>query len=331
MAVKPLKPKIPPPLLGGKEGENPTEVKPLKPKESKIPNALFNGKEGEKVTEVKLNQLFSFENHPYKVLEDDSLHELMESIKNHGVITPIIVRSKDRGEYEIISGHRRVKACELLEKETIPAFIRKLDDDEAILEMVNTNIYREQILPSEKAFADKMKSEALKRKAGRPVKNYSPVGNNLEEKKTSVEEVSEHLGESKNQIFRYIRLTFLITDFLDLVDNKKLPFQTAVELSHLSHEQQENVLKTMEERNLTPSQEQAVSLKKCSKEGNLSLNVIEGILVPLQAKPKKISVKVETSKYFPDNTPKAEIELVVARLLEEWQANKEKEGQPVPT
>lgn len=320
--MKPLQPKNKSPLLHDCEGETATEVKPLQPK---IPTALFSGNEGEKVKDVKLNQLSSFENHPFKVIEDDSLHELMESIENHGVSNPIIVRPKDRGEYEIISGHRRVKACELLEKETIPAFIRKLDDEEAIFQMVDTNIHREQILPSEKAFAYKMKLEAIKRQGERKDLTSEQVVPKL----SAREKVASESGEKSGiQISRYIRLTELIPDFLDLVDSKKLPFNTAVELSYLTHEEQENVHQTMEERALTPSQEQAVSLKKCSKEGNLSLNVIESILVPLQAKPKKMSVKFDRNKYFPQDTPKAEIEKIVTGLLEEWQA---KQGQKVPT
>ncbi len=299
--------------------------KPLiKPKSA---TSIYGENDGEKVKELKLTQLFPFVNHPFKVQEDDSLAELMESISNHGVSNPIIVRPKDRGEYEIIAGHRRVKACELLGKESIPTFIRKLDDEEAVFQMVDTNIQREQLLPSEKAFAYKMKAEAMKRKNGRP-KNSGQVVPSFEQGKVTTDLVGDTVGESGRQVKRYIRLTFLIQDFLEQVDLKKLPFNTAVELSYLTHEEQENVHQTMVQRTLTPSQEQATSLKKCSQEGKLNLTVIESILVPLQAQPKKTSLKLDTSKFFPKDTPKAEMEQLVVHLLEEWQA---RQGQTVQT
>ncbi len=276
---------------------------------------IYGENNGEKVVDLKLYQLSPFTNHPFKVIENSSLMELMESIKQHGVTTPIIVRPKDRGEYEIVSGHRRVKACELLEKETIPTFIRKLTDEEAVFQMVDTNIHREEILPSEKAFAYKMKLEAIKSQGKRSDLTSAPLG---EKSKTSIQEVAETSGESKNQVQRYIRLTELIPEFLDMVDGKKIPFQTAVELSYLLQPDQEKTKKVMEELGIIPSLDQGIQLKSCAKEGNLSQTIIESILKPSGDKIKKITLKVESTKYFPENTPKAEMEKVIAELLEQW-------------
>ncbi|MFI3255522.1 MAG: ParB/RepB/Spo0J family partition protein [Eubacteriales bacterium] len=284
----------------------------------KVSTSLFGDTHGEQVVQLKLYELSSFKDHPFKVLEDESLTELLESIKQHGVTTPIIVRSKGQGAFEIISGHRRVKACELLELPTIPAFIRNLDDDEAVFQMVDTNIQREMLLPSEKAFAYKMKLEAIKRKAGRPENN----GGLLVHHSKTRDDLAENTEDSGRQIQRFIRLTELIPDFLDLVDLKKLPFQTAVELSYLSHEEQENVNQTMVQRALTPSLEQATFMKKCSNDGNLSLTVIESILIPLEVKAKKVSFKIDRNKYFSKETPKAEIEELIIKLLDQWQATK---------
>lgn len=274
----------------------------------------------EEVVDVEIRQLVPFENHPFKVLEDDSMAELMESIQEHGVSVPIIVRPKGRGIYEIVAGHRRSKACELVGIEKVPAFIRELSDEEAIFQMVDTNIQREQLLFSEKAFAYKMKLDALNRRGQRSDLTNSPMGNKLEQGKTSVETVVETSGESKNQIFRYIRLTELIPDFLDQVDCKKLPFQTSVELSYLTLEEQENLHQKMREFDIIPSKEQAVKLRKYSKDGTLTEALIESILTESKDKPVKVSFKVETSKYFPKNTPKAEIEATITQLLEEWKA-----------
>lgn len=286
---------------------------------------LFGDTEGEQVVQLKIYELTSFQNHPFKVLEDDSLTELLESIKDHGVSTPIIVRPKGQGEYEIISGHRRAKACELLELATIPAFIRNLDDEEAVFQMVDTNIHREILLPSEKAFAYKMKLEALNRKGQRT----DLTCGQLVHKSKARDDIAQNTEDSGRQIQRYIRLTELISDFLDQVDGKRLPFNTAVELSYLTPEEQEFVQQTMVERALVPSLEQATQLKKCSNEGNLSLTVVESILVPLQVKPKKMSVKFDRNKYFPKDTPKAEIEEIITKLLDQWHETQNFNEAPV--
>lgn len=289
----------------------------------KSPSSIF-GDEGEQVEEISLSELVEFTNHPFKVLEDDSMEELKESIAQHGIATPIIVRKKEKGQYEIIAGHRRTMACRLLGLETIPCIIRDLDDEEATLFMVDTNIQREMLLPSEKAFAYKMKSEAVKRKNGRPEKNYSPVGHSLDKGKTTVALVSETSGESQKQVQRYIRLTELIPKFLDFVDTKKLPFQTAVELSYLSHQEQEDVAQTMDNLSVTPSLEQATKLKKYSKEGTLTPAVIDSILTESKEKPKKTTFKLDTRKYFPDKTSNKEIETLLTTLLDQWLENQQK-------
>lgn len=278
----------------------------------------FNDVDGEQVVNLQLETLETFENHPFYVREDEKMVELVESIEKLGVTTPIIVREKGRGMYEIIAGHRRKKACELLELTSIPAFIRDLDDEEAILHMVDTNIQRDEILPSEKAYAYKMKLDALKKQGKRTDLTSHQVGEKSEQGKTSVEKISEDSGDSKIQIHRYIRLTHLIPHFLDLVDGKKLPFNVAVELSYLNHEEQDNVQKTMDNLKLIPSLDQSTRLKSCSKEGNLSQTVIESILTPSEEKVKRVSVKVESSKFFPENTPKAEMEKIITELLEQW-------------
>ncbi|MFI3254710.1 MAG: ParB/RepB/Spo0J family partition protein [Eubacteriales bacterium] len=270
----------------------------------------------EEVVDVEIRQLVPFENHPFKVLEDDSMEELMESIQQHGVSVPIIVRPKGRGIYEIVAGHRRSKACELVGIEKVPAFIRELDDEEAVFQMVNTNIQREQLLPSEKAFAYKMKLEAMKSQGERKDLTCDQVGHKLKTR----ELLAQDSKDSGVQIQRYIRLTELTQDFLDLTDSRKLPFNVAVELSYLSHSQQEEVGNNMDKLNLTPSSEQATKLKKYSKEGTLTEALIESILTESKDKPVKVSFKVETSKYFPKDTPKAEIEATITQLLEEWKA-----------
>ncbi len=293
--------------------------KPKKLAKPKVATTLFGDEKEELVVQVKLYELKPFQNHPFKVLEDDSLTELLESIKDHGVSNPIIIRPKGQGEFEIIAGHRRAKACELLGLDTIPAMIRDLDDDEAVFQMVDTNIQRETLLPSEKAFAYKMKLDAIKRKAGRPVKNSCLVGTNLRSDDT----LAQGTDDSARNIQRFIRLTELILHFLDLVDGKKLPFQTAVELSYLTHEEQENVHHTMEQRALTPTLEQATAMKNCSKEGNLSLTVIESLLIPVETKPKRVAFKIDRNKYFPKDKPKAEIEELITTLLDNWYENQQ--------
>ncbi len=300
------------------------------------------GTRKEEVVDVEIRQLVPFKNHPFKVLEDESMTELKDSIKEHGVSVPIIVRTKERGIYEIVAGHRRSKACELLGIEKIPAFIRNLDDDEAVFQMVNTNIQREQLLPSEKAFAYKMKLEAMKRKAGRPKNNSGQVGENNSGQvgennsgqvgesnsgqvgeKSSIDILGEQSEDSGRQIQRYIRLTELIPEFLSMVDTKKLPFNTSVELSYLSLTEQKVVLVNMEKQLIVPTYEQASKLKKYSKDGKLNETVVDSILTETKDVVKKTSFKLDTTKYFPKETSKAEMEDIIDKLLQQW---KESQG-----
>lgn len=260
-----------------------------------------------------------FAHHPFKVLDDEKMEEIKESIGKYGVLVPIIVRSKDDGNYEIIAGHRRKRACERLDLPTIPAIVRELDDEESTIIMVDSNIQRENLLHSEKAFAYKMKLEAIKRKAGRPKNNSAQVGLNYEKGKTSADIVAEEAGESRNQVKRYIRLTELIVPFLNMADERKLAFNTAVELSYLSHCEQELVLYKMEELLTIPTLGQASKMKKYSCAGDLNELLIDSILSEINGKTVKITFKQDKlSKYFPKEYSNEEIENVIIRLLEQW-------------
>lgn len=280
--------------------------------QSKNKIELLEYDEAEKITDVKIYELEAFKDHPFKVLEDDNFAQLKESIEENGVTTPIIVRKKENGNYEIIAGHRRAKACELIGLITIPAIIRDLDDVEATLFMVDTNIQRESILPSEKAFAYKMKLDALKRKAGRPANNGVQVEPHLK----SRDLLAQNTEDSSAKIQRFIRLTELIPDFLDFIDNKKLPFITGVELSYLTPSEQEEVNQTMVHRGLVPSLEQASQMKKISKESKLNLTQIESILVPREKATTQTTVKVDQTLYFLPDTPKKVVVETVHTLLE---------------
>ena len=223
---------------------------------------LFGGEENE-VSEVDLTELHSFKNHPFKVLEDEKMQELVDSIKVRGVVVPGVVRAIPEGGYEIISGHRRKRACELAGLKTMPVIIKQCSNDEAILAMVDSNLQREEILPSERAFSYKMKFEALSHQGKQSEGVTSTqVGWKLE----TASLVGEAMGDSKNQVRRYIRLTELLTDFLDMVDDKRLKFNPAVEISYLTNNQQEILLKVMNEENVVPSLAQAQQLKRLSQE-----------------------------------------------------------------
>ena len=199
----------------------------------------------EQVQQIPIGELFPFKNHPFKVLDDESMQRTVESVEQYGVLSPLIARPRPEGGYEIISGHRRQHAAQLAGLDTLPVIVRQMDDDAAVLLMVDSNLQRETILPSERAFAYKMKLEAMKHQAGRPTQdNYSQVGNNFGT--LSSEEMAEELGTSKNQIFRYIRLTNLVPELLDMVDEKKIAFNPAVELSYLDESQQRDFLEAMD-------------------------------------------------------------------------------------
>jgi len=272
----------------------------------------------DKVIEVTLSELYAFENHPFKVLNDESMMDTVESVKRVGVLTPAIVRTRQGGGYEIISGHRRKRACELAGLNTMPVIVRDMDDDEAIIYMVDTNLQREAILPSEKAFAYKMKMDAIKRQTGRRSKNGSPLETHLAGKKSG-EILAEKSDDSKPQIFRYIRLTELVPDLLSMVDNQKVAFRPAVELSYLSPNEQEILLEAIELTEATPSLSQAQRLKKLSQTEPLTMEVIEAILSEEKKDPDRVVIKGRQLKlYFPATYTPRQMEDVIIKLLEEW-------------
>ena len=279
---------------------------------------LFGGEENE-VSEVDLAELHSFKNHPFKVLEDEKMQELVDSIKVRGVVVPGVVRAIPEGGYEIISGHRRKRACELAGLKTMPVIIKQCSDDEAILAMVDSNLQREEILPSERAFSYKMKFEALSHQGKQSEGVTSTqVGWKLE----TASLVGEAMGDSKNQVRRYIRLTELLTDFLDMVDDKRLKFNPAVEISYLTNNQQEILLKVMNEENVVPSLAQAQQLKRLSQEQTYTKDAVCEILSSSTDKERKFTIKHKIiSRYFPPDTTDEEIESIICTLLDEWQRN----------
>lgn len=234
-------------------------------------------KNQEYIKEISIYEITDFPNHPFKVKMDDKMLETIESVRAHGVLVPALVREKPTGGYEMISGHRRKMASELAGKETMPCIVRNLSDDKAVIVMVDSNLQREEILPSEKAFAYKMKLEAMKRQGGRPRKNSVPVAQEFRGK-TSREILGEQVGESQDQIRRYIRLTELIPEILEMVDDKKISMRPAVELSYLPKEEQEILYDTMESEACTPSHAQAIKIRKFSAEGRLNEDVLLSIM-----------------------------------------------------
>ncbi len=234
-------------------------------------------KNQEYVKNISIYEITDFPNHPFKVKMDDKMLETIESVRAHGVLVPALVREKPTGGYEMISGHRRKMASELAGKETMPCIVRNLSDDQAVIVMVDSNLQREEILPSEKAFAYKMKLEAMKRQAGRPRKNSVPVAQEFRGK-TSREILGEQVGESQDQIRCYIRLTELIPEILEMVDDKKISMRPAVELSYLPKEEQEILYDTMESEACTPSHAQAIKIRKFSAEGRLNEDVLLSIM-----------------------------------------------------
>lgn len=278
----------------------------------------------EKILNVKLEKLVPFKNHPFKVLDDEKMEETKESINKYGVLVPIIVRPGKKNTYEIISGHRRKHACELLRIEEIPVIVRDLDDEESTIIMVDSNIQRDNLSFSEKTFAYKMKLEAIKRKAGRPKTNLAQLGPNLNKGISSVELLAEESGESRNQIKRYIRLTELEPNILNMVDEKKIPFNTGVEISYLKTEEQVILLAKINELKVIPSMAQATKLKKYSIEGTLNKTILEVILLENNEKPVQVTLKANSlKKYFAEGISSQEIENTILKLLDEWsQKNK---------
>lgn len=268
----------------------------------------------EKVIDIKLTDIDDFPDHPFKVKDDDEMDNMRQSVEENGILHPILVRPKSDGRYELISGHRRKRASQLANKETIPCIVRDLTDDEATIIMVDSNMQREEILPSEKAFAYKMKLEAMSHQGMRTDLTFSQVG----KKFNAYEELANENGESRNQIHRYIRLTELIPELLELVDNKQIALSPAVELSFLNDEQQYAVLDCIECNVATPSHAQAIKLKKMSQEGTLTEDDIDDILS--QEKPNQIpKMKFNESRIrsvLPNNIEDKKIEDFVVKAIE---------------
>lgn len=280
----------------------------------------------EQRTEMPLSDLHPFEGHPFKVLDDELMEQTVESIKQIGVVSPLIVRPDPEGGFEILSGHRRLHAAQLAGLETVPVIVNEMDDDAAIIFMVDSNLQRENILPSERAFSYKMKLEAMKHQAGRPSKeNDSQLGNNFG--KLSSEEMAEELGTSKNQIFRYIRLTNLIPEILDMVDEKKIAFNPAVELSYLKPSEQKEFLEAMDYAQASPSLSQAQRLKKLSQEGGCTLDAMCEVMNEIKKDElDHVTIKNEVlRKYFPKSYTPKQMQDTIIRLLEKWQRSKQRD------
>ena len=280
----------------------------------------------EKRTEMPLSDLHPFEGHPFKVLDDELMEQTVESITQRGVVSPLIVRPDPEGGFEILSGHRRLHAAQLAGLETVPVIVKEMDDDAAIIFMVDSNLQRENILPSERAFSYKMKLEAMKHQAGRPPKeNDSQLGNNFG--KLSSEEMAEELGTSKNQIFRYIRLTNLIPEILDMVDEKKIAFNPAVELSYLKPSEQKEFLEAMDYAQASPSLSQAQRLKKLSQEGGCTLDAMCEVMNEIKKDElDHVTIKNEVlRKYFPKSYTPKQMQDTIIRLLEKWQRSKQRD------
>ena len=295
---------------------------------------LFSTEEGrqdaklEKIQEIPLSELHPFKNHPFKVKDDEAMMETADSIKQYGVLVPAIARPDPEGGYELVAGHRRHRASELAEKETMPVIVRDLDDDAATIIMVDSNLQRESLLPSERAFAYKMKLEAMKHQGDRVDLTCSQVGNKLEGKKSS-EILAEQVGQSKNQIFRYIRLTELIPELIDMVDEKKIALNPAYELSFLKKEEQVDLLDAMDSEQATPSLSQAQRLKKYSQEGHLTLDMMRVIMG--EEKKSDLDRVTFTSdtlrKYFPKSYTPQRMQETIIKLLEQWQRKRQRDQE----
>lgn len=277
--------------------------------------------------EIDINRIQSFQNHPFKVVDDEKMDDLVNSIRQNGVLTPVLVRPTDDGGYEMISGHRRMHAAERAGLVTIPAIIREMTDDDATIVMVEANSQREEILPSEKAFAYKMRMEAVKRQAGRPGKdNYSQLGNNFGTK-TSSEELAKELGESKNQIFRYIRLTELIPELLEMVDTKKMPLVTAVDISYIDPKVQKYLYEYIKENGMVKSY-QVTALRKYLEDyetigQSKMISVLNDMITGKKQSKSVHFTEKKLRKYFSSNYTVSDMEKIMIRLLEKWKSEQE--------
>lgn len=282
----------------------------------------------ERIQMLSPEKMQPFPNHPFKVVDDDKMMDMVESIKEYGVLVPIIVRPVENGNYEIVSGHRRHHAAVLAGQEEIPAIVREMDEDAAVLVMVDSNLQRENILPSEKAFAYRMKLEAVERTLGRPNKNNvgQLVPNSFGKRTTEI--IGEQTGESYKQIQRYIRLTHLIPDILEMVDNKNIAFNAAVEISYLSEKEQELLHDNMDVNECSPSLSQAKRLKKYSQEGKLTEDVIDAIMTEEKETDTKLVLKGDTiKKYFPKEYTPMQMQQVITKLLENWYRKRTQEKE----
>ena len=274
-------------------------------------------KPNDEIRQMSVSELKPFEAQPFKVLMDESMDELVQSIKESGVLSPLVVRPHKDGGYEILSGHRRATACKLAGRDKVPVIIRHLDDDMAAIFLVDSNLQRENILPSEKAYAYRLKLEAMKRQGWRTDLTSAQIGR--KSGKESREILAEQVGESKNQISRYIRLTELIDPLLDLVDNKKLPINSAVELSYLGSKFQSDVAKAIERDETAPSIEQAAKIRRFAESGILSAKAIDRIMREQKPEKRKVTLKEDMlNQYFPEDFTVKQIEETLVKLLENW-------------
>lgn len=278
-----------------------------------------------KIFDIPLTKIDDFPDHPFKVRLDEDMEQLVESVKSRGVITPITLRRKEDGRYEIVSGHRRRKACELAGLATVPAEIKELTRDEAIILMVESNLQRSVILPSEKAFSYKMRLEAMKRQGQRTDLTSSPVGMKSDGKQ-SLDIIGEAVGDSRNQVHRYIRLTELAPELLDLVDEGKIAMRPAVELSYLNDKEQQDLLPAMELADATPSHAQAIKMRQFSQDGKLTPEVIESIMCEEKPNQKeKVSIRYEDArKYIPSSVPYKDTGAFILKALEYYHRHLER-------
>ena len=278
----------------------------------------------EQVQQIPIGELFPFKNHPFKVLDDESMQRTVESVEQYGVLSPLIARPRPEGGYEIISGHRRQHAAQLAGLDTLPVIVRNMDDDAAVLLMVDSNLQRENILPSERAFAYKMKLEALKNQGARSDLTSVQVAPKL-----STEKIGEEVGMSKDNVKRYIRLTNLVPELLDMVDEKKIAFNPAVELSYLDEAQQRDFLEAMNDTQNAPSLSQAQRLKKLAQEGHFSYDVAFAVMgEEKKDELDKVVIKNDTlRKYFPRSYTPKQMEDTIIKLLEQWQRKQQRQNE----
>ena len=278
----------------------------------------------EQVQQIPIGELFPFKNHPLKVLDDESMQRTVESVEQYGVLSPLIARPRPEGGYEIISGHRRQHAAQLAGLDTLPVIVRNMDDDAAVLLMVDSNLQRETILPSERAFAYKMKLEALKNQGARSDLTSVQVAPKL-----STEKIGEEVGMSKDNVKRYIRLTNLVPELLDMVDEKKIAFNPAVELSYLDESQQRDFLEAMNDTQNAPSLSQAQRLKKLAQEGHFSYDVAFAVMgEEKKDELDKVVIKNDTlRKYFPRSYTPKQMEDTIIKLLEQWQRKQQRQNE----